>query len=77
MENKHDVYRGKDCMKNPLEKKLWRKLILKKMKVLTNEQEKSYQNAKICYIFKEKSDDKHGKDKNYRKVRDHGRYAGE
>ena len=26
----------------------------KKMKLLTNEQQKSYQNSKICYICKEK-----------------------
>ena len=35
IENKHDVYKGKDCMK---------------MKLLTKEQQESYENAQICYI---------------------------
>ena len=29
---------------------------------MTNEQQKSYQNAKICYIYKEKFEDKYAKD---------------
>ena len=55
---KHDVGRVKDFMKN-----FWESLrehamrIInfknKKMKLLTNEQQKSYQNPKICYICKE------------------------
>ena len=47
------------------------------MKLLTNEQQKSYHNAKICYICKEKFKDKHSKDKNYSKVRDHCQYTEE
>ena len=43
----------------------------KKMKLLTNEQQNSYQNPKICYICKGKFDDKHIADKKYIKVRDH------
>ena len=35
----------------------------KKMKLLTNEQQKLYENVKICYISKEKSEDKHAKNK--------------
>ena len=35
----------------------------KKMKPLTNEQQKSYQIVKICFIWKEKFEDKHAKDK--------------
>ena len=31
----------------------------KKMKLLTNKQQKSYRNAKICYICKDKFEDKH------------------
>ena len=43
----------------------------KKMKLLTNEQKESYENAKICYICKEKFENKYVKDKKYRKVREH------
>ena len=49
----------------------------KNMKLLTNEQQESYQNAKICRICKEKFEDKCAKDKKYRKVKDHCHYAGE
>ena len=47
------------------------------MKLLTNEQQKSYQNAKICYICKEKLKDKHAKNKKYCKVSNHCHYTGE
>ena len=59
-ENKHDVYRGKDCMKKFCE--LLREHAVKiinfkktKMKLLTKEQQESYENGKICYICKEKN----------------------
>ena len=39
------------------------------MKSLTNEQQKSYQDTNICYIFKEKIKDKYIKDNKYQ-VRD-------
>ena len=48
----------------------------KTMNLLTNEQQKSYQNANICYICKEQLPDKHAKDKKYDKVRDDCHYAG-
>ena len=59
IENKHDVYRGKDCMKKFCEflRKHAMKIInfkKKKVKLLTKEQQESYENAKICYICKEK-----------------------
>ena len=47
------------------------------MKLLTNKQQKSQENAKICYICEEKFEDQHGKDKKYLKVRDHCHYTGE
>ena len=47
------------------------------MKLLTNEQQESYENSKTCYICKEKFEDKYIKDKKYHKVRDHCHYAGE
>ena len=82
IENKHDVYRCKDCMKkfceslreHAMEKNNFRK---KEMKLLTKEQQKSYEHTKICYICKEKFEGKHVKDKKYRKVRDHCHYTGE
>ena len=47
------------------------------MKLLTKEQQKSYENTKIGYICKEKFENKYFKDKSYWKVRDHCHYAGE
>ena len=35
----------------------------KKIELLTNEQQKSYGNAKMCYICQEKIEEKHAKDK--------------
>ena len=39
-----------------------------KMKLITKELQKSYQNAKNCYICKEKLRDKYAKDKNMVKL---------
>ena len=68
IEKKHDVYRGKDCMKKFCEflREHTMKIISfrkKKMKLLTKEQEESYENAKICYICKEKFENKYLKHK--------------
>ena len=49
----------------------------KKMRLLTKEQQESYENPKTCYICKEKFENKYLKDKKYQKVRDHCHYAGE
>ena len=54
-ENKHNVYRGKDCLKNFCEflRQHTMKIInFKQMKLLTKEQQESYENAKICYVCK-------------------------
>ena len=69
IENKHDVYRGKDCIEKFCEslREHANKIInikKKKMELLTKEQQESYENAKICYICKEKFEDKYTKDKN-------------
>ena len=48
----------------------------KKLKLLTKEQQESYQNAKFCYICKENFEDKFLKEKKYCKVRDHCHYTG-
>ena len=47
------------------------------MKLLPKEQQESYENGKICYICKEKFENKYLKDKKYRKVRDHCHYTEE
>ena len=47
------------------------------MKLLTKEQQNTYKNVQICYIYKEKLENKYPKDKKYRKVWDHYHYAGE
>ena len=47
------------------------------MTFLRIEQQKSFENVKMCQICKEIFEDKHDKDKKYHKVRDHGRYTGE
>ena len=82
IENKHDVYRGKDCMKKFCE--FLREHVMKinnfkkkKMKLLTKELQESYENTKICYICREKFEIKYLKDKKHRKVRDHCHYTGE
>ena len=41
------------------------------MKLLTKELQESYKNAKICYICKEKFENKCLKDNEYCKVRDY------
>ena len=82
LENKHDVYRNKDCMKYFCEslREHSMKIIKskkKKMKLLTKEQQESYANAKVCYICKEKCENLYLKDKKYRKVIDYCHYTGE
>ena len=81
IENKHDLYRGKDCMKNFREflKEHAIKTInfkKKKMKLLTNEQQESCENATICYICKETFENKYLEEKKSRKIRDHCHYTG-
>ena len=49
----------------------------KKMKLLTNKQQKLYENTSIYYICKEKFENKYTKDEKYPKVRDHCLYTGE
>ena len=56
IENKHDIYRGKDCLKKFCEflREHAIKIInfkkKKKMKILAEEKQKSYKDAKVCYI---------------------------
>ena len=48
----------------------------KKIRSLTKEQQESYENAKICYVCKEKFENKYVKDKTYCKDKDHDNYTG-
>ena len=70
----HDVYRGKDCMKKFCEflREDAMKIIVfeKNMKLLTEEQKESNENATNFYICKEKLEKKYLKDKKYYQVRD-------
>ena len=73
IENNHDVYRGKDFVPNFCEflGKHATKIInfeKKKMTLLTKEQQESYENAKVCYICKEKFENKYSKIKNIVKL---------
>ena len=57
MENKHDLYKGKDCIKKFCEylREHAMEIIYSKkeeMKLLTNKQQKLYKNAKNCFISK-------------------------
>ena len=68
IENKYYVYKGKYCMKDICELLREHSIEIinfnkRKMKLLTNEQQKSYENAKICYICKEKFEDTHLQEK--------------
>ena len=47
------------------------------MELLTKKQQESYENAKICYICKEKFENIYVKDSKYCKVRDHCYYTEE
>ena len=80
-ESKNNVYKGKDWMKTfyvSLRKHVMgiTNFKKKKMKLLTNEQQKSDENLKICYTCKEKFKDKHAKDKTYQNVLNHCYYTG-
>ena len=48
----------------------------KKMKLITNEMQNSYQNS-MKNFCKEKLENKYVKDKKFRKIRDHCHYTGE
>ena len=77
--NKLDCYRGKDCMKRfckDLKVHATERISYEKNKMipLTDEQNKSYEKQKVCYICKEeyRTDDDN---KKYHKVRDHFHYT--
>ena len=78
--NKHEVYRGEDCMKKLWEcfKKHTRRIInirKKKMKLLTSKQQEIYEKAKICYIWGKNFEDKYTNDNKSHKTRVHCYYT--
>ena len=82
IKNKHDVYRGKYCMKEFCEclREHAVKMLNfenKKMKLWTKGQQESYESAKTCYSCAEKFENKYVKDKKYCKVRFHCHYTEE
>ena len=82
IENKYDVCRSKDDMEKFIEslREHVMKVInfkKKQMKSLTKEQQKSYENGKICDISKKKVENKCLKDKRHCKFRDNSHYKGE
>ena len=60
--NNRDVYSGKDYIKTFCEQALKVKKIIhlkmKRIKLFTNEQQESYENANICFIYKKRFEDK-------------------
>ena len=82
IESKYDLYKSKGCKKTFCE--LLREHAVKiinfekkKIKLITKEQEESYENTKICYICKKKLKINIWMIKIYRKVRDNCHYTGE
>ena len=58
IENKHEVYRNKDCTKKFCESLIQHAMKImnfekKKMKLLTKEQQESFKNSHICHICEE------------------------
>ena len=81
IENKRDVSRDKYCIKNFCEflREHAMKILISKRKneIFTEEQQESYENAKICFICKEKFGNKNLKGKKDCKVRYHYHYSPE
>ena len=74
IENKHDVYRGKDCIKKFCESLKEQSMEIinlkkKKIKLLTPEQQESHENQNVYRICQGKNGNKYLKNKKYRKVR--------
>ena len=61
----------------PLREDAMKIINFKKKKKVMKEQQEWCENAKICYICKEKFWNKYFKDNKYRKVRDHCHYIGQ
>ena len=75
IQNKNDVYAGKDFIKKFCEslREHTVKIISfkkKKVKLLTKEQQESHKHVKICYIGIKKIENKYEEDKKYPRVRE-------
>ena len=80
IEDKNNLYRGKDCMKKFCEslREYTKGIIgfeMKKMLPLTRIGLESHQDVKVCYICRKIFFKKFFRDKNYPKVRDHFHYT--
>ena len=73
--------RGIDCMKKFCKSLIEHAVEIlnfeKKKNILPKEQQESYKNSKVCFIYKEKIGDKCTKGKKYPNVRDYCPYTGE
>ena len=81
IENKHTLYRGKDCMKkfcDSLREHAKNIIVFEKKKILplTRQELILNQNAEVCYICRRKILKRFAEDINYRKVRNHCHYTG-
>ena len=82
IENKCGAYRGKDSVKKfsePLREDAMKIINFKKKKInsLIKEEQESYENAKICYICKEKIKNKYVNNKKYCRIKGHCEYTEE
>ena len=74
IKSKLDCYKGEDCMKRFCKENYEKK----EMMALTDEENKSYEKQRVCYIFKKEfNTDENGKNvfKLYHKVKDHCHYT--
>ena len=62
IEDKHDAYRGKDCKRKFCKSLRDHTMKIINLKLITKKQQESYENTKICFIFKEKFENKYLKD---------------
>ena len=79
--NKHNIYKGEDCMKTFCESLRDHAMKIinlknKKMMVLANEEQESRLKSKICYICKRKFIEKFAGDKLHSKVRGNCHFTG-
>ena len=81
IEKKHDISRGEDYMKMFSESLREHAMKItnfekKKIILLINEQQESFEKTRICYIGKKKFQHKYIHDKNCRKVKEDYHYPG-
>ena len=81
IQNKHDINRDRDCLKKfceSLRNYAMNIIHFEKQKIgVINKISRKYMKMQLFVVFVTKFDDKHIKNKKYRKVRDHCYYTGE